>query len=128
MKSLVKCIIRLPGYLLLVMLLLSCGGRIGLQPTHEAEVMMTAGEGVRLLYEGPQDAKDIFCKDEIVSIFRPDRKDPSGYVEVAKVRVVGTIDRKSLQGVVVEGKVRKGDVARKAFAACRVVPLLPGRQ
>lgn len=128
MKMLAMRKMLLPAALLLAMFLLSCGGRIGLQPTHEAEVVMTAGEGVRLLYEGPQDAKDIFCKDEIVSIFRADRKDPSGYVEVAKVRVVGTIDRKSLQGVVVEGKVREGDVARKAFAACRVVPLLPGRE
>lgn len=128
MKMLAMRRMCLPGTLLLAMLLLSCGGRIGLQSTHEAEVMMTAGDGVRLLYEGPQDAKAIFCKDEIISIFRADRKDPSGYVEVAKVRVVGAIDKQSLQGVVVDGKVRKGDVARKALAACRVVPLLPGRQ
>ncbi len=100
-------------------------GEIGLQPNIKAEVMMTGGDKVRLYYEGPQEAKDMFCLGETVSIFRMYPRERLRYVEVGKVRITGSIDRKHLEGIVVEGKVKEGDLARKSIAACKVLPPAP---
>lgn len=95
---------------------------MGVQPQIKAEVMMTRGDAVRLLYEGTQDAGEMFCKGETVSVYRAYPGQRLRYVEVGKVRIVRPVDKKYLEGLVVEGKVKEGDLARKAIAACRVLP------
>ena len=103
-------------------------GTIGIQPNIKAEVMMTSGDKVHLFYDGPQDAKDMFCIGETVSVYRSYSQKRLRYIEVGKVKVVRPIDKKYLEGIVVEGKVKEGDLARKSIAACKVLPPLPGRQ
>jgi hypothetical protein len=95
-----------------------------LKPGIKAEVNMTAGDKVRLFYGGPQEAKNMFCIDEVVSVYRMER---NGYVEVGKVKIIRAIDKNNLEALVVEGKVKDGDLARKSIAACKVIPILPGR-
>ena len=110
------------GMLLAVLLLLSGCGATLLKPTIEAEVRMSTGKEVRLYYAGPQEAKNMFCIDEIVSVYERQGKD---YVEVGKVKVLREIDRNNLAARVVQGSVKDGDDARKSIAACKVRPLLP---
>jgi hypothetical protein len=103
-------------------------GTIGIQPQIKAEVMMTSGDKVHLFYGGPQDAKDMFCIGETVSVYRAYPQKRLRYIEVGKVRIERPIDKKYLEGIVVEGKVKEGDLARKSIAACKVLPPLPGRE
>jgi len=113
----------LAGALFALFFLLSGCGTTVLKPEIEAEVMMSAGKEVRLYYAGQQAAKEMFCIDEIVSVYR---KEGKKYVEVGKVKVLRELDRNNLEALVVEGNVRSGDNARKSIAACKVRPLLPG--
>jgi hypothetical protein len=124
-KQMIMKIMRLAGAMLALSIILSGCGGLGLQPNIKAEVMMTGGDKVRLYYDGPQEAKEMFCSGETVSVYRVYPGERLRYVEVGKVRIVGPIDKNHLEGVVVEGKVKEGDLARKSIAACRVLPPMP---
>lgn len=110
------------GVLLASFLNLTGCGNLGIQPQIKAEVMMTSGDKVRLYYEGTQEAKDMFCGGETVTVYRAYPGERLRYVEVGKVKIVRSIDRRHLEAIVVEGKVKEGDLARKAIAACKVMP------
>ena len=99
-----------------------CAKELGIQPQFAAKVEMTSGDKVRLFYGGTQEAKTIFCSGETVSVFRANPRQRSRYIEVGKVRIDHPIDDHFLEGVVVEGKVEEGDLARKGIAACLLVP------
>ncbi len=114
--------LRLAGVTFGLSILLSGCGQLGVQPGIRAEVTMSAGENVRLYYGGPQEAKDMFCIGETVSVFRAHPQERLRYVEVGKVRILKAIDKNHLEGLVVGGKVKEGDLARKSIAACRVLP------
>jgi len=113
--------VRLLGALLTMFFLLSGCETTALKPRIEAEVQMSVEKEVRLNYAGPQAAKEMFCLNEIVSVFR---KQGNEYVEVGKVKVLRELDRNNLEALVVEGNVKSGDDARKSIAACKVRPLL----
>lgn len=117
--------LRLAGVMLCASLLLSGCGKLGVQPGIRAEVTMSAGDKVHLYYGGPQQAKDMFCIGETVSVYRAYPQERLRYEEVGKVRILKAIDKNHLEGVVVEGKVKPGDLARKSIAACRVLPPAP---
>ena len=101
-------------------LLSGCGNAL-LKSDIAAEVRVSAGNEVRLQYAGPQEAKNMFCIGEIVSVYE---KRGSDDVAVGKVKVLREIDRNNLAALVVDGNVKDGDEARKAIAACRVRPFL----
>ena len=109
------------GILFTLLFLLSGCGHVISKPGIKAEVMMSAGEEVRLYYTGQQSAKDMFCIDEIVSVYRTEGHKS---VEVGKVKIIRELDRQNLEALVVNGKVKKGDEARKAIAACKVKGLM----
>ena len=108
--------------LLAMSLILPGCENLGIQPQIKAEVMMSSGDKVRLYYEGTQEAKDMFCGGETVSVYRAYSGERLRYIEVGKVKIVRSIDRQHLEAIVVEGKVKEGDLARKAIAACKVMP------
>ncbi|HET6420094.1 MAG TPA: hypothetical protein VFG19_08050 [Geobacteraceae bacterium] len=124
-KQTIMLILRLAAAVLGLSLVMPGCGRLGVQPGIRAEIMMTGGDKVRLYYGGPQDAKEMFCIGETVSVFRAYPQDRLRYIEVGKVRITGSIDRSHMEGVVVEGKVKEGDLARKSIAACKVLPPEP---
>lgn len=111
----------LVGVLCVFFLLLTGCGTTVLKPEIEAEVKMPAGKEVLLYYAGQQAAKDMFCINEIVSVYRTEGKKQ---VEVGKVKVLRELDRNNLAALVVEGNVKSGDDALKSIAACKVKPLL----
>jgi hypothetical protein len=102
--------------------MISACADFGLSPQFKAEVVMENGKRVRLFYGGTQEARNIFCKGETVSVFRTYPTDPDRFMEVGKVKIVGELDRDYLEGVVVEGSVMEGDLARKSIAACMIRP------
>ncbi len=127
-KLTVMKILRLAGVMFGFSLVPSGCGELGVQPGIRAEVMMTAGDKVRLYYEGPQEAREMFCIGETVSVYRAYPQQRLRYVEVGKVRILKAMDKNHLEGEVVEGKVKEGDLARKSIAACRVLsPMQRGK-
>jgi hypothetical protein len=121
-----KVICAVCAALALFLVLSGCSKEVvGIHPQFVSEVEMVSGDKVRLFYGGTQEAKDIFCKGETVSIFRASPHEPRRYYEVGKVRIIRTIDNHYLEGTVVGGTVKTGDLARKGIAACLVVPFPP---
>jgi hypothetical protein len=116
---------RIAVYIAAVLFAFTLSGctNVGLQQHFKAEVMMSGGERVRLFYGGTQEAKNIFCIGETVPVYRADPRDPQHPVEVGHVRILRALDEHHLEGEVADGNVREGDLARKAIAACLVLPL-----
>ena len=111
-----------------ISILLSGCGTVGVQSQIKAEVVMTSGDTVQLFYDGNQEAKNMFCLGETVSVYAASTQQQPKSIEVGKVRIVRAIDQHHLEGIVVEGKLKEGDIARKAIAACKIMPRLPGRE
>lgn len=115
------------GLVLVLSLVLSGCSKVGdIQPQFVSEVEMIRGDKVHLFYGGTQKAQDIFCSGETVSVYRTNPQEHPRYIEVGKVRILRPVDDHYLDGIVVEGKVKVGDLARKGIAACMVVPHIPG--
>ncbi len=108
--------------LLLSVVLAGCAS-FGLEPGISAEVVMKSGETVRLFSGGTTEAKALFCVGETVSVYRAQDGEQLRYLEVGKIKILRPVGEHYLEGVVVEGSVKEGDLARKAIAACLVVPM-----
>ncbi len=88
-------------------------------PPIRATIVAEVGQTVRLFHGGTEEAKKLFCKDETVPIYRYDRNRQK--TQVGKVKLGVFVGREYIDGVVVEGEVRRGDMAIKGSAACLVV-------
>ena len=93
---------------------------LGVQPQIKADIVSKTGDSIRLFHGGTEEAKKLFCKGEVVPIYR--------YVgrhlqtkEVGKVKIGEFVGDHYVDGVVVKGEVKTGDVAMKKSAACLVV-------
>ena len=92
---------------------------LGTQPQIKADVVANAGGTVRLFHGGTEEAKKLFCKDEVVPIYRYDRT--MQRKQVGKVKLGVFVGEQFIDGIVVEGEIRRGDMAIKGSAACLVV-------
>ncbi len=87
----------------------------------KAKVTAKSGDIIELFHGGNKLAKEEFCPDEIVPVYRI-----SGYrykiptYEVGKVKITKYVGDHFIEGVVVEGNVRDGDIAMKPNSACMV--------
>ncbi len=88
-------------------------------PPIRATIVAEVGQTVRLFHGGTEEAKKLFCKDETVPIYRYDRNRQK--TQVGKVKLGVFVGQEFIDGVVVEGEVRRGDMAVKGSAACLVV-------
>lgn len=95
---------------------------LGVQPQIKADILSKTGDDIRLFHGGTEEAKKLFCKGEVVPVYR--------YVgrhlqtkEVGKVEIGEFAGDHYVDGKVVEGEVKPGDVAMKKSAACLVVDL-----
>ncbi len=88
-------------------------------PPIRATIVAEVGQTVRLFHGGTAEAKKLFCKDETVPIYRYDRNRQKK--QVGKVKLGVFVGEEFIDGVVVEGEVRRGDMAIKGSAACLVV-------
>ena len=100
-----------------------CGcSALGTQPQIRAEVVMKAGNTVRLFHGGTQVAKALFCPGETVTVYRALPRERLRYIETGKVKITRYLDIHYVEAVVLAGEVKEGDLAMKSNAACLVVP------
>lgn len=95
---------------------------LGKQPQIKADVVSRAGDSVRFFHGGTEEAKKLFCMDEVVPVYRYEGR----YMktkEVGKVRLGEFVGEHYVDGKVVEGEVKPGDVAMKKSAACLAVEM-----
>ena len=98
------------------------------QPTKEqqelrGEVETKAGKKVRLFHSGTQDVKKSICVGDVIPVYR----EVYAYgaikrTEVGRIRVLSFLGEHYLEAEIVDGKIRRGDVAQKESAACLVHP------
>ena len=122
--TMIKAVFASLTVLLLSIALAGCA-QFGIEPGIKAEVVMKSGDTVRLFSGGTEEAKALFCVGETVSVFRAQDGEESRYREVGKIKILRPVGEHYLEGVVVEGAVKEGDLARKSIAACLVVPRRP---
>jgi hypothetical protein len=86
------------------------------------------GETVQLFHGGSKLAKDEFCLNAIVSVYRyyPPYVSVSQRSEVGKIKITGFVGDHYLEGVVVEGRIRNGDIAVQPNSECLI--RLPGSE
>ena len=110
--------------LVVVMLPMEISGcsTLGTQPQIKAEVVMKAGNTLRLFHGGTQVAKALFCPGETVTVYRALPRERLRYIEAGKVKITRYQGIHYVEAVVVSGEVKEGDLAMKSNAACLVVP------
>ncbi len=80
----------------------------------------STGDTVRLFYGMPSSVKDAFCVNSVVPVYRMGK----GYYyiksEVGTIRITKDLGNRYVEGVVVDGSLRPGDVAMKATSECKL--------
>lgn len=91
-------------------------------PSTKVEATITAktGDVVQLFHGGNKLAKEEFCPDETVPVFRYYGSRWKEAREVGKVKVTKYLGDHFIEGVVVEGNLKDGDVATKPNSACMI--------
>ncbi|HBA87943.1 MAG TPA: hypothetical protein DCZ75_08105 [Geobacter sp.] len=98
------------------------------QPTKKqqelrGEVETTAGRKVTLFHSGTKDVKKAICPGDVITVYREVYAHGAiKRTEVGKIRVGSYVGGHYFEAEVVEGKIRRGDVAQKKSAACLVHP------
>ncbi len=101
---------------------------LGTQPRISAQVVQKTGETVRLHLGGHEKANILFCIGETVPVFRAYPQERLRYLEVGKVRITRFLADNYLDGIVTEGEIQEGDLARKPGAECLVLPPTPAEK
>ncbi|TWJ19753.1 hypothetical protein [Geobacter argillaceus] len=90
-------------------------------PQARITVLAKTGDTVNLFHGGSKVAKEEFCLNEVVSVYRyTGLRRYRSYKEVGKVKITGYVGDHYLEGVVVEGNVRGDDFAMKENSACLI--------
>lgn len=93
------------------------------QQEFRSEVEAKTGKTVRLFHSGTRDVKKTFCVGDVIPVYR--EVYASGAIKrtkVGKIKVRQYLEGHYLVAEVVEGKIRRGDVAQKESAFCLVYP------
>jgi hypothetical protein len=86
----------------------------------EATVTAKTGDIVHLFHGGNKLAKDEFCPDETVTVYRYFGSRWKEAREVGKVKITQYLGDHFIEGKVVEGSLKSGDVAIKPNSACMI--------
>ena len=78
------------------------------------------GDTVRLHYGMPSSVKDAFCVNNVVPVYRMGKGYYYSKAEVGTIRVTKDLGNRYVEGVVVNGTLRPGDVAMKASSECKL--------
>lgn len=86
------------------------------------------GDTVHLYYGMSKKAKEEFCLDAVVPVYRMGSitagKAASGFyrskTEVGKIKVTKDLGERYIEAVVVEGSVRPGDIAMQSSSECLI--------
>jgi hypothetical protein len=103
------------------MVISGCAGPSSNQQVQANVITKTSGETVRLFHGGTKEAKEAFCLNETVPVYRQSYERYSRELkEVGKVKITQYSGEHYFDAEVVEGEVREGDIAKKPSAACLV--------
>ncbi|HTG82794.1 MAG TPA: hypothetical protein VL949_12670 [Geobacteraceae bacterium] len=84
-------------------------------------VLAKSGDTVQLFHGGNKLAKDEFCRNAVVAVYRYSQSNAgSKKSEVGKIRITGFVGDHYLEGVVVEGTLKDGDIAVQPNSACLI--------
>jgi len=88
----------------------------------QGKVVSSVGETVRLFHGGTKQAKEVFCLNETVPVYRRtyERYGEGEYKEVGKVKITQYKGEYDVDADVIEGDLQDGDLAMKNSAACLV--------
>lgn len=108
--------------------IVGCAGT-GAQKQVQAKIVDNAGgDTVRLFHGGAKEAKEVFCLNETVPVYRETWENYAvmSYKEVGKVKITQLRGEHYFDAEVVEGEVKDGDIARKKDLGCLV--RMPGEE
>lgn len=103
----------------LVILIQACA-TVPPSPQVKASVLAREGDIVHLFHGGNKVAKEEFCLNEVVPVYRYFGKRYKTASEVGKIKITGYVGDHYLEGVVVKGNIKDDDVAVKPNSACIV--------
>lgn len=115
--------VKLSALGILVLLLpvfISACATVPPQPQAKATVLARTGDTVHLFHGGNKVAKEEFCLNEVVPVYRYFGRRYKQAAEVGKVKITGYVGDHYLEGVVVEGNIKDDDVAMKPKSACLI--------
>ena len=94
----------------------------------KSAALAKAGDTVRLFYGANKQAKEEFCIDQVVPVYRYEGTSYASTqkMEVGKVKVTKVLGEHYLEGVVVDGRIKNGDIASQTSSACLI--RLPGTE
>jgi hypothetical protein len=91
----------------------------------EATIVAKTGDVIHLFNGVKNKAKEEFCLNEIIPIYRYFGWRYKCPGEVGKIRITGYVGDHYLEGIVVEGNIKYDDVAMKPNGECTSVIMLP---
>jgi hypothetical protein len=115
--------VMIPLAMALVAMALVISGCAGPQKQVEADVVAKSSSGnVRLFYGGSKEAKEVFCLNETLPVYRETWENYAviTYKEVGKVKITQLVGENYFDAEVVEGDVKDGDIVRKQGLGCLV--------
>jgi len=78
------------------------------------------GDTVHLFYGMSKQAKEEFCPDAVVPVYRMGRGYYVSKSEVGKIKVIKDLGEHYIEAVVAEGEIRPGDIAMQANSECLI--------
>ena len=129
----VKRLLMVSAMLALFLLMFACATVPPQVPVQvQNAVFAKTGDTVSLFHGGSKLAREEFCLNATVPVYRYDSRTSSigstGVIrhEVGKIKITKDLGDYYVEGVVVEGSIKNGDVAVQAESGCLVN--LPERQ
>lgn len=104
--------------ILLLPVLISACATVPPQPQVKASILAREGDTVHLFHGGNKVAKEEFCINETVPVYRYFGRRYKQATEVGAIKITGYVGDHYLEGVVVKGNVKDDDVAMKPNSAC----------
>lgn len=86
----------------------------------KTKVIARPGDTIHLFHGANKLAKEEFCLNEVVPVSRYFGNRYKNLAEVGKVKITEYVGDHYLEGVVVEGTIKDGDVAMKPNSACLI--------
>jgi hypothetical protein len=84
-----------------------------------AKGIMTKGAEVCLFQSGTLDVKNTINVNDILAVYREDKS--RELKEVGKIKVISYVREDYLKGMVVEGEIKAGDIAKKGDVASLII-------
>ena len=83
-------------------------------------VVARPGDTIHLFYGGSKQARQEFCLDAVVPVYRYKNPFVDSKIEAGKIKITKGLGEHYIEGVVVEGMIMTGDIAVQPTSECLV--------